>query len=163
MIKKYLVLIVEGILYGIFGGALLWICLYQIYEADLAFSRSQLINSKINMSFMPFPVNFLGFCLFFTIFASLTRFIIGFFFQKYEHLFLSWLLTGVISVVVIDLMLLSTPFSIVPKYVENHWFCCIDNSSGYLLWLITFLIVMLYTILFIFVRKFMIQKPESLK
>ena len=163
MIKKFLFLIVEGALYGFFGGTLLWVCLYQIYEADLAFSRSQLMNSKINMSFMPFPVNFLGFCLFFTIFASLTRFIIGFFFQKYEHLFLSWLLTGVISVVIIDLMLSSAPFSIVPEYVENHWFCCIDNSSGYLLWLITFLLILLYTFLFVFVRSFIMRKPEAFK
>jgi len=163
VIKKYLVLIAEGSLYGFFGGALLWVCLYQIYEANLAFYRSQLMNSKINMSFMSFPPSLLGFCLFFTIFTLLIRFIVGFFFQKYEHLFLSWLLTGVTSVIVINLMLSSGEVSVVPKYVENHWFCCIDNSSGYLLWVITFWLTLLYTILFVFVKSFIMRKPESFK
>ncbi len=163
MLKKYLVLIMEGTLYGFFGGALLWICLYQIYEADLTFARSQLLNSKIQMSFMPFPISFLGFCIFFTIFVTLIRFTVGFFFQKYEHLFLSWLLTGVISVIAIDLMLLSAQVPIVPKYIENHLFCCIDNSSGYLLWLITILIVTLYTFSFVFVRKLIRNAPKPFK
>ena len=103
MIKKYLILIMEGTLYGFLGGALLWISLYQIYEANLDFTRSELINrnSEINMSFMSFPPEFLGFCLYFMIIVLLIRLISGFFFEKYQHLFLSWLLTGVISTVVI--------------------------------------------------------------
>ena len=163
MIRKYLNLIMEGALYGFLGGALLWVSLYQIYEANLAFTRSKLVNGKIQMSFMSFPPEFLGFCLYFMIIVLLIRLISGFFFEKYQHLFLSWLLTGVISTVVINLMLSSAPVPIVPEYVENHWFCCIDNSSGYLLWLITFLIIVLYTISFMLVRKLIVPKQESFK
>jgi hypothetical protein len=147
------------------GGALLWISLYQIYEANLDFTRSELINrnSEINMSFMPFPPEFLGFCVWFTIIVFLIRLISEFFFQKYQHLFLSWLLTGVISTVVINLMLSSAPVPIVPQHIENHWFCCIDNSTGYLLWVITFLIIVLYTILFVSLRKLIMPKQEPFK
>ena len=63
MIKKYLVLIMEGALYGFFGGALIWINWYLIYETDLSIARSRLIGSQIQMSFMPFSIKFLGFCI----------------------------------------------------------------------------------------------------
>jgi len=53
----------EGALYGFFGGALIWINWYLIYETDLSIARSRLIGSQIQMSFMPFSIKFLGFCI----------------------------------------------------------------------------------------------------
>jgi hypothetical protein len=165
MIKKHLILILESALYGFFSGALIWTCLYQIYEADLDFTRNKLINSnsRISISFMSFPLDFWRFCVWSVILVFLIRLIIKLFFQKYENRFFSWLFTGVISVTVSNLMLSSGPVSIVPEYVENQWFCCLDNSSGYLLWVITYLLIMLYTIVFVFMRSFIIRKPESFK
>lgn len=162
MIKKYLVLIMEGAVYGFFGGALIWINWYLIYETYLSIAKSQKLD-KINMSFMPFPVEFLGLCLFFMILTSVIRLMIEFFFQKYNHLFSSWLLTGVISVVVINLILSSEPVVVVPQTVGYGWLCCLDNSTGYLFWLIPFLLIILYTFLFVLVRNFIMGMPKLLK
>ncbi len=152
----------EGAVYGFFGGALIWINWYLIYETYLSIARSQKLD-KISMSFMPFPVEFLGLCLFFMILTSVIRLMIEFFFQKYNHFFSSWLLTGVISVVVINLILSSETVVVVPRTVGYSWLCCLDNSTGYLFWLIPFLLIMLYTIFFVFVRSFIMRKPESFK
>lgn len=160
MINKYLVLIMEGTLYGLFGGALLWVNWYLIYETDISIARSQLVGSQLQMSFMSFNVGFLGFCIWSMILAFFIRLIIGFFFPKYEHLFLSWVLTGVTLIVVHNLMLSSTPFAIAPRDIGYGWLCCIDDSTGYLQWLITFLLMVLYTGLFVFVKKFTLRKQE---
>ena len=158
LIRKYFILIVEGALYGFFGGALLWISLYLIYETDISIARSQKLD-KISIDFAGFPLKFLGFCLSFMILASLVRLIIGFFFQKYNHLLLSWLLTGVISIVVVNLILSDAP-SLIPTSVGYGLLCCLDNSSGYLLWVITFSLIVLYTFLFVSVKKFILRRQK---
>jgi H+/Cl- antiporter ClcA len=142
---------------------MLWINWYLIYETNLSVARSRLVGSRINMSFMPFSVNFLSFCILSMILAFLIRLIIRFFFQKYEQLFSSWLLTGVTLITVNNLLLSSTGFAIDRKDVGYGWLCCVDDSSGYLQWLMTLLLIVIYTILFVFAKKHIVRKPESFK
>lgn len=153
MIKKFLILIIEGSLYGLFGGAVLWTSLYLIYETDISIARSKLVG-QISMSFLSFPLNFVGLCLGFAILASLVRLIIGVFFEKYHQVITSWLVAGLISVSLINLIILEGPVPLIPGYFGYGWLCCIDNSSGYLLWPITFLLIVLYTFLFVTVKRF---------
>ena len=156
VIKKHFVFILEGAVYGFFGGALLWTSLYLIYETYISILRSELVG-EISISYLSFPVEFSRLCLFFMVLASVIRLIIEFFFQKYNDLLLSWLLTGMISVVVINLILSSEPVPLLPESVGYGWLCCIDNSSGYLLWPITFFLVALYSFLFVSARNAFLQ------
>ena len=159
MIKKYLVLFTEGTLYGFFGGMLLWINLYLIYETHLSIIRNQ-VPLGINMSFMKFNIGFLGFCLWSMIVAFLMRLITDFFFQKYEQLFLSWLLIGVSLIAFHGWMLSNTSFSIIERRnVGYGQLCCIYDSTGYIQWLIMFLLIVLYTFLFTLVRKHILKSP----
>lgn len=98
--------------------------LYLIYESDISIARSQKFNG-VTPSFLSFPVKFLGFCLVFTVSVFLVRSIIEIFFQTYRHLNISWLLTGLISVSVINLILSSVPIFLFP----NPW-----DMVGYVVW-----------------------------
>ncbi len=116
MIKKYFVFTMEGALYGFIGGVLLWISLYSIYQTYITHLRSQRFD-RISMSFIDFPVKLWGLCLGFMLLGTLIRLIMGIFFQKYNHLYLSWLVTGAISIVVINFMLIEGPVSLIPEIV----------------------------------------------
>jgi hypothetical protein len=140
VIKKCLIFILEGAVYGFLGGALVWLSLYLIYETRISIARNIRVG-KVTMSFLSFPVEFLPLCLLFMGFVFCIRLVVGFFFQKYNDLFLSWLLTGVISVIAINLILSDGPVSVVA------------DLPGYFLWLITFLLITIYTVLFFFLRK----------
>lgn len=158
MIKKYFILIMEGALYGFFGGALLWISLYLIYETHISIARSQKLD-KITMSYLSFPVKFLGLCLSFMILASFIRLIIGFFLSNYSHSFLSWLLTGMSSILVIYLIMSGEQIYFTAS-VELSCLCCLDKFVLCLTWLVMPLLIFLYTILFIFVKNLILRKRE---
>lgn len=140
MNKKHLISMLEGAVYGFIGGALIWLSLYLIYETQISIARDERLG-EVSISFSSFPVGFLPLCLFFMGLASCTRLLIGLFLPTYSDLFLSWLPTGVISVAVINLILSDAQVSVVAELPE------------YLFWLITLLLVTIYTALFLVVRK----------
>jgi hypothetical protein len=160
--KKYFIPTVETALYGFFGGASVWTCLYLIYEMNLSIIRND-ISRDVNMSFWSFPIDFFGFCIGFATLALLIRLISRFLLPTKEHLFASWLWTGLISIAALNLILSSAPVPLLPETVGFGWICCLDNSAGYLLWILTFLIVAVYTILFDSIRKLVNRSAEPLE
>ena len=151
MTKRYIRLVLEGALYGFFGGTLLWITLYTLYETNLSHLRSFTIDG-LDFSYLSFPVEFSRLCLVFVILASTIRLISGICFPKHLRLFSIWLLTGMISIAFINFLLLNGPVPLTPEAVGFGWLCCINNSSGYLLWPLTILLIAVYSFLFVYAR-----------
>lgn len=138
--------------YGFLAGAVNWTVLYIIYETQLSFDR-RMDWGSISIDFVGFPIEFLRYSLAFMFIATMIVIIVRYCLSKSQDHFLGWLVAGAVSVTVINLIVLSSDIDLLPQTLGFGWVCCIDNTSGYLVWLITLSVTIVYTYLFISVKR----------
>jgi hypothetical protein len=157
MINRYLRLAFEGAIYGLLAGILLWASLYLIYETQLSHYRSRPI-AGVAISYYGFPLNFSPFCILLLLLALLSRPVIGFIVSKDDDTFTGWLLTGLVMIIATNLIISAGPVDMFSSSIGYGQFCCLYNASVYLTWLLTTVLVAAYTVLFLFVKKFLNER-----